>query len=204
MESCKIMAAGLAAYLGEGYEIVLHSLEDLEHSVIAIFNGQHTGRRIGSPVTDLALNMLSQIEKNGLQDSITYFNRNKHGEPLKSTTIVIRGQNNRVIGLLCMNLYLNTSMFSMMKSWGSSDMYQTMPPIETLAEDASNLIEVSLQDAQERVNANLTIPVSNRNKEIIALMHERGIFKLKDAVPRVAELLHISKNTVYLHVRNIK
>ena len=46
---------GLAAYLGSSYEIVLHSLEDYDHSVIGIINGEHTGRRIGAPITDLAL-----------------------------------------------------------------------------------------------------------------------------------------------------
>lgn len=40
---------GLAAYLGSSYEIVLHSLEDYDHSVIGIINGEHTGRRIGAP-----------------------------------------------------------------------------------------------------------------------------------------------------------
>ena len=31
---------GLAAYLGSSYEIVLHSLEDYDHSVIGIINGE--------------------------------------------------------------------------------------------------------------------------------------------------------------------
>lgn len=44
---------GLAAYLGSSYEIVLHSLEDYDHSVIGIINGEHTGRRIGAPHTVL-------------------------------------------------------------------------------------------------------------------------------------------------------
>ena len=46
---------GLAAYLGPSYEITLHSLENLDHSVIKIMNGFHTGRSEGSPITDLAL-----------------------------------------------------------------------------------------------------------------------------------------------------
>ena len=32
---------GLAAYLGSSYEIVLHSLEEYDHSVIGIINGEH-------------------------------------------------------------------------------------------------------------------------------------------------------------------
>ena len=44
LESYKILVDGLSAYLGEGYEIILHSLEDLDHSVIKIINGHYTER----------------------------------------------------------------------------------------------------------------------------------------------------------------
>ena len=100
---------GLAAYLGPSYEITLHSLENLDHSVIKIMNGFHTGRSEGSPITDLALSMLEKLEEQeGESDHRVYFCKNHNGEPMKSTTIAIRGQHGRVIGLLCINLYLAT------------------------------------------------------------------------------------------------
>lgn len=34
LNSYALMLDGLGAYLGEGYELVLHSLESLDHSVI--------------------------------------------------------------------------------------------------------------------------------------------------------------------------
>ena len=90
LDSYKSVLDGLAAYLGDGYEIVLHSLHDLDHSVIKIINGHYTGRREGFPITDLALSMLAKIEERPDTNCITYFNRNQKGEPLKSATIVIR------------------------------------------------------------------------------------------------------------------
>ena len=62
LNSYAAMVPGLSAYLGAHYEIVLHSLASLSNSVIAICNGHHTGRAVGSPITDLALQMLSEIE----------------------------------------------------------------------------------------------------------------------------------------------
>lgn len=203
LQTYKTLAAGLADYLGEGYEIVLHSLENLEQSVIAIFNGQHTGRRIGSPVTDLALQMLVRIEEGGQQDFISYCNRNKNGEPLKSSTIVIRGENEQAIGILCMNFYLNTSIYSMMQSWGGKDQ-SVIPLTETLAENSQDLIGAAIANAQTQVLNDSSISSSNRNKEIVAILYENGIFNLKDSVPQVSQSLNISKNTVYLHLRNMK
>ena len=44
----------------------------------------------------------------------------------------------------------------------------------------------------------------NRNKEIIQRLYQKGVYNMKDAVIRTAELLGISKNTVYMHLRNIE
>ena len=41
LASYQTMLDGLALYLGDGYELVLHSLEDLSHSVIKIINGYY-------------------------------------------------------------------------------------------------------------------------------------------------------------------
>ena len=70
LESYKVLAEGLANYLGDGYEIVIHSLGNLEHSVIKIINGYHTGRKEGSPITDLGLTMAKNI--NGKQPRKIY------------------------------------------------------------------------------------------------------------------------------------
>ena len=52
LKSYETVIDGLANYLGSSYEIVLHSLEDYAHSVVRIINGYHTGRSVGSPITD--------------------------------------------------------------------------------------------------------------------------------------------------------
>lgn len=40
---------GLSEYLGSGYEIVLHSLGDYDHSAIKVLHGEHTGGRPAHP-----------------------------------------------------------------------------------------------------------------------------------------------------------
>ena len=97
------MMDGLSAYLGEGYELVLHSLENLDHSVIKIINGHYTGRTEGAPITDLALTMLESMNQNQNLEVQPYFNQ-KNGSTLKSVTIPVVGERGRIIGLLCINL----------------------------------------------------------------------------------------------------
>ena len=61
LKSYEAVVDGLAMLIGSHCEIVLHSLQDLKCSAIRIANGEHTGRQIGSPITDLALRMLHDM-----------------------------------------------------------------------------------------------------------------------------------------------
>lgn len=84
---------------------MLHSLESMEHSVIAIANGHYTNRHEGSPITDLALDMLRSIQQEDGKSHISYFSRNRSGEPLRSTTIVIYGENRRPLAC-CVSTFI--------------------------------------------------------------------------------------------------
>ncbi len=195
------MIQGLAFYLGNGYEMVLHSLESFEHSVICIINGEHTGRKVGAPITDLALNMLDEISK-GQEDYITYFSKNRKGEPLKSTTIAIRGDKGRIVGLFCINFYMNTPLHDILQTMLPVSTPPVNTPKENFAENSDELIETALEAVKNEIYADQSISASNKNKYIVYQLDERGIFNIKDAVVKVANLLGISKNTVYMHIRN--
>lgn len=193
----------LGAYLPKAYELVLHSLEDLDHSVICIVNGQHTGRKVGASITDVALKMLTEIDKNQT-DHMVYFSRNSKNEPLKSTTIAIRGEQNRIIGLLCINLYLGARIDDFLSSFIPEGTKISKFLNEDYASTENDLIKKSYLKIRGDVIANNKILPSNKNKVIIERLYDEGIFNLKNAVEEVSKIMGISKNTVYMHVRNYK
>lgn len=203
LQSYCVLLPGLADYLGDGYEIVLHSLADLEHSVIAIFHGEHTGRSVGAPITNRALEMLDYFQKSGTSYG-TYFSTNKEGEPLKSTTIAICGEKNRIIGLLCINFYMNTSLYKFVHSFTNEQqsLFSDNNKKEIFASNIDDMISSMFESARKEVYEDQSISASNKNKAIIKVLYDKGIFKIKDSVPKIANLLGISKNTVYLHLRN--
>ncbi|WP_038080541.1 helix-turn-helix transcriptional regulator [Treponema socranskii] len=205
LESCKIIVNGLAEYLGCNYEIVLHSLENIDTSIIKIMNGFHTGRTEGGPITDFGLSMLSKIASEKGKNSESYFSKNKKGEPLKSSTIIIRGQGGKPIGLLCINFYLNAPIISLIQSNTPSAEFPYKTQIkENFSKTTDELILKSLDDIRLFVATDSSILPSLKNKRIVELLNDRGIFKIKDAVAIVARHLNISKNTVYLHLRGAK
>ncbi len=201
LESYIPVVQGLSQYLGSGYEIVLHSLENLNNSVICIMNGHYTGRNVGSPVTDFALEMLERIQAKKENPYITYFTENKNREPTRSSTIAIYGENHRIIGLICINFYLNLPLATFVRENYSTE--NTSFFSETFAENSREIIENQVAKIRDDVFSDKSIPLNNKNREIISRLHRCGVFSLKDSVVLVAELLSISKNTVYLHLRNV-
>lgn len=205
LESYKAALDGFSSYLGEGYEIVLHSLERYDQSVIKIVNGYHTGRTEGAPITDLALSMLEKIRsQEDAPQAITYFAKNRRGEPLKSATIPILGEGGRIIGLLCMNFYLNTPFRQVLGNFLPQVIEGGEQHAETFTDNVDELIGNTVAEVRQQVEADDSVTASNKNKEMIRRLEAKGIFNLKDGVAKAAELLRISKNTVYLHLRNCK
>ena len=202
LESYKILVDGLSAYLGEGYEIILHSLEDLDHSVIKIINGHYTERCEGAPITDLALTMLEDLNRRSSLEVKAYFNH-KSGKTLKSVTVPVVGEQRRIIGLLCINFHMEISVFNFLTQFLPNEA-SNISSSETFNKNADGLLISALEDAKAQIYGDKSVNASNKNKEIIRLLYQRGIFNIKDAVASVAEDLGISKNTVYLHLRNIQ
>lgn len=198
---------GLNSYLGEGYEIILHNLESLEHSVVKIVNGHYSGRKVGSPITDFALGMLTKLQNSKDHSAITYFNHRPDGVILKSTTIPIPGEKNRIIGMICINFYTNLPLSTIIRQLtpleGNTPM-ALLQKTETFSENVDDLIEIALADIRDDILNDPSVSTQNKNKEIVTALYRKGIFNLKDSVIKVANRLNISKNTVYMHIRNLK
>lgn len=193
------VADGIAALLGEHCEIVLHSLEFLEHSAIYIVNGHNTGRTIGSPITDRALWSLHHMQTDSV--SLPYFTKAKGGKTMKSVTIAIRNAKQHVIGLICINLNLDVPV--------SQFIATLMPP--TLDEKSVNfagsveeLVAQTIENTIDEVTRNPQVSNNNKNRHIVVNLFEKGIFDIKDAINLVAERLNISRHTVYLYIRQVK
>jgi predicted transcriptional regulator YheO len=202
LESYKTAAEALGAYLGEAFEIVLHDLGDLDNSVIKIIHGEHSGREEGAPITDFALGMLDQIKNNNSDSFSIYYTKSKYGKPVKSTTFAIFGENNRVIGLMCINLYLDSPLTAILNSFGPEEPAEFSA--ENFTQDSDELVLRSLETVKKAVDQDYTVPVSQKNKEIVTILFHQGVFKLKNAVKVVSRSLGISKNTVYMHLRALE
>ena len=107
--------------------------------------------------------------------------------------------------LVCMNFQCDVPFSQFISAFlpTASDMTISRET-ESFNADIDEVISTAMAKARENVSASANIPSTNRNKEIIRQLYQQGIFNLKDAVVTIAEALGISKNTVYLHLRNLE
>lgn len=203
LKSYEPMVDSLAMLIGSHCEIVLHSLQDLQHSAIRIANGEHTGRKIGSPITDMALRMLHDMAHADSNVSACYFTRAKNGALMKAVTIAIRNLQQRVIGLLCININLDVP-FSQIISTFVPPEDQGAASSVNFASSIEDLVAQTLEFTIEEVNADRHVANNIKNRQIVLNLYEKGIFDIKDAINIVAERLDISRHTVYLYIRQFK
>jgi len=204
LKSYEAVVDGLASLIGTYCEIVLHSLDDLNKSAIKIANGENTGRQVGSPITDLALQMLRDIEGSKGNFSRSYFTRAKGGVLMKSITIAIRNSDERIIGLLCININLDVPLSQVLQAFMPKDEAQEAVSTVNFASDVDELVDQTVEFTVEEINADKSVANNIKNRQIVMDLYDKGIFDIKDAINRVADRLNISKHTVYLYIRQRK
>ncbi|HAP4426820.1 PAS domain-containing protein [Enterococcus faecalis] len=202
------MLDGLGNFFVSTHEVILHSLENLESSAIKVINGHFSNRKEGAPITDMALKMLSQVESEHDYAVKPYYNKNQKGVILKSSTIPVIGENDRIIGLICINMHLEMPLIDylqdLLPSGQQNDMSQELKNSEHFSDNIDELITTSLTKVKQAVESDPNVSHLNQNKEIVIRLYDQGIFNLKDSVIKIADRLGISKNTIYLHIRNHK
>lgn len=197
------LADMVADLIGPHSEVVIHSFESLENSVVKIVNGHHTGRIVGSPITDMGLKMLRLFTQTGEVNSKSYFTRSPAGHYLKSTTCVIAGENNKPIGLFCVNINLSTP-FNEIISTLTPEIKLNSVLNENFSNNTQDVIERSVQDIINEISSDATINKKIHNKAVIYQLYENGIFELKESTNVVAEKLGITRHAVYKYLRDFR
>ena len=204
IQSYVTLLDGLAAYLGNNYEFVLYSLEDMERSVVKIINGQYTGRDVNAPISNMARSILNHFQEENDCGYVSYVTNNQKGETLRFTAIAIRGENDRIVGILCINSYQQMSQEDVLAHYFENpEVLTTLSPPQNETVLQHEIVDTVLQ-VKQSVEADPLIAPALKNKEIVFQLNAKGVFQFKNAVIQVASALGISKNTVYMHLRNSK
>lgn len=190
-------------------EVVLHDVRDEDHSLVAIRNGQISGREIGASMTDFATRVLNQGRREGKDFLTNYIGRaGSSGKFLKSSTFFIRDDNGEIIGMLGINSDISAY----------ADMHRILTKILAVEDVLNGDVngngnggdnDFSVRDlacsVMDQVLNTYAVDASHmtgeEKKEVVDILNEKGVFLLKGTIAEVAQRLEVSEQTIYRYLK---
>ena len=205
IELCKQLARGIARQFGNNCEVVVHDLsgEDSEHSVVVIENGHVTGRRLGDGPSHVVWEALKADPKN-LQDRLAYLTRTEDGKILKSSTIFIRDDQDKVSGIFAIN-YDITMMKAMEETLSMfTGTEETAQEPQTITHNVNDLLDELIKQSAQLVGKPVALMTKEDKVKAIRFLNESGAFLITKAGQRVCNFFGISKYTLYSYIDESK
>ena len=185
----KRLAHALALQFGSGCEIVVHDLEttDPSHSIVAIENGHVTGRKLGDGPSHVVLEALHAGTER-LEDRLAYLTKTADGKILKSSTVFIRDDEGRTVGIFAVN-YDITILRAMgdtiaeVVGTGPSAPREPEPIVRSVADLLDDLIEQSVQ----LVGTPVALMTKEEKVRAIRYLNDTGAFLITKSGPKVCK-----------------
>ncbi len=173
-------------------------------SLIAIFNGHVTGRKVGDPITELGVKRLSGKVPDIM---LNYKNKNWRGTPIKSSAVAIRNEQGKIIGALGINM--DTSYFAEYSKF--IDKFISASEHDSVGKDEGFHIGNAADEVKDGVQA---ILVKNgwlnrqlSKKERLLMIEQllaSGVFNKRGAVATIAQQMNITRQSVYKYVHKLE
>ena len=205
IEFCKQLAKGVARQFGSNCEVVVHDLcaENPEHSVVVIENGHVTGRRLGDGPSHVVWEAL-KADPDSLEDRLSYLTRTEDGKILKSSTMYVRNDEGKPIGLFAINY--DITMMKMVEDtiqeFTRTDANAKEP--ETITHNVNDLLEELIKQSAQLVGKPVALMTKDDKIKAIRFLNESGAFTIMKAGQRVCNFFGISKYTLYSYIDESK
>ncbi len=199
------LAKGLARQFGPNCEVVVHDLDsnDPDSSIVAIENGQVTGRKVGDGPSHVVLEALhSGLED--LEDHLSYLTRTRDGKILKSSTIYLRDDDGRAIGIFGVN-YDITFMLAMeeqLHKFTNTDTPQQEP--ERISRNVADLLDELIDQSVALVGKPVAMMTKEDKVKAVQFLNDTGAFLITKSGDKVCKFFGISKYTLYSYIDEAK
>jgi predicted transcriptional regulator YheO len=213
IEAAKSIVEFLGKACGENCEVVLQDLREGKMGIIAIANGHISGRKVGSPPTDLALHLVAQEVWKTRDYICNYEGKTRDNRILHSSTFFLKNASkDKLLGMLCINI--DTSKYIQLSEaalrLAGLDLVNTSrspkaednlnpPVVENFYENMEEIIKSVLQELGLG-----DVPNPRLSKEerlvIIERLMEHGVFLLRGSISSMAEKLCCSEASIYRYI----
>ena len=199
------LAKGVARQFGPNCEVVVHDLasNDPDSSIVAIENGQISGRKVGDGPSHAVLEAL-RGGKGTVEDHLCYLTRTRDGKILKSTTIYIRDDDGRPIGMFGINydITLMLAMEDALKQFTATERDEQEP--EHISRNVSDLLDELIAQSVKIVGKPVALMTKEDKVKAIQFLNETGAFLITKSGDKVCKFFGMSKYTLYSYIDEAK
>ena len=170
-----------------------------DHSIVAIENGEVTGRKVGDGASYVVIDQI-QSQNTQIRDHLCYLTKTPDGKILKSSSMYIRNAKGKVCAILSINYDISRLL---MVENALSELVSTG---ETGPSEPEKIVNINdlLDDLIEQSVALVGKPVALMNKDdkvkAIRFLNENGAFLVTKSGDKVARYFGISKYTLYSYI----
>lgn len=194
-DQVSLVAQALTQTFGPRCEAVVYDLDAPGHRIIAI-SGDVTGRKVGDPMTEFTLRVL-QSRAPG-DEMLTVESRSPRSRRMKSTSVVFREPDGHIFGALCINLDIEVmSQATELLAELSRIPEPKKPTEEHFSAEPVELIAEMFREALSKRGLTLEALKRDERIEIVRALRDEGVFNFKNAPTIVADLLGVSRFTIY-------
>ena len=202
LELLKQLAHGVATQFGNSCEAVIHDLttNDLESSIVYIENGHVSNRQLGNGPSEIVLETINSNPEQ-LHDKLSYLTRTDDGRILKSSTMYIRGDDNKVNYIFSLN-YDITGLITMDKAL--KDLISTQSEADRqprkITHNVNDLLDTLIEQSVALVGKPVALMTKDDKITAIQYLNDSGAFLITKSGDKVSNYFGISKFTLYSYM----
>lgn len=199
----KRIIKGVAAEFGENCEVVLHDLtRPYDSSIVAIENGNITGRKIGDSGTNLGLEVLRGTVEG--QDRYNYVTQTKDGRILRSSSIYIKDDDEKITGSICINFDVTNLVMAETSLKTLINFEKKEETKEFFTSNVDELLNMLIQESSQQIGKPVALMAKEDKLKGLDYLDKKGAFLIKKAGDKVSKYYDISKYTLYNYLEEIR
>jgi predicted transcriptional regulator YheO len=201
LDFLKHLAKGLAEHFGSNCEIVIHDLTvaDKNSTIAAIENGHVSHRQVGDGPSHIVLEALKE-DSAKLTDQLGYLSKTHDGRILRSSTIYIRDEANRVIGIFSINYDITGLLMAenALKVFTGSGLEAKEP--EHIPQNVNQLLDDLINQSVALIGKPVALMTKEDKIQAIQYLNKAGAFLITKSGDKIAKHFNISKFTMYSYL----
>jgi predicted transcriptional regulator YheO len=200
------LVRGLAEMFGPSCEVVLHDINALPHSIVAIENGQVTGRARGDVPTDLMLRSLRHADE---APDVRVYVTSSDGKILKSLAVTLRDDAGAPYAILGVNFDISEvvqtqRVLAALTAPGKSSDENAPEGGEIFAADIRDVVAGMITKLLHEIGKTPATMSRDEKLAVVKRLDERGAFLVKRSAEQVADALDLSRYTIFSYLKEIR